>query len=55
MLPLYLTFDIVEKDKTIDFLTRLLNMSILEGCEAACDGPHHGKWSKTMVFLIFLK
>jgi hypothetical protein len=52
MLPLCVTFDIVHKEKTVEFFTKILSMSILEGCETACDGPHEGKWSKTMVKLL---
>ena len=54
VLPLCFAFEIFHKEKTIDFYTSLLNMSILEGCEAVCDGPYDGKWSKTMVYKYIL-
>ena len=44
----------------MDFYTNLLKMSILrheefeEGCEASCNGPYDGKWSKTMVINMLL-
>jgi hypothetical protein len=49
MLPLCVTFDIVHNEKTVEFFTKILSMSILERCETAYDGPYDGKWSKTMV------
>jgi len=38
----------------MDFFTNILGMKILrheefeEGCDAQCNGPYSGKWSKTM-------
>lgn len=54
MRPLHFVFKICNRQKTMDFYTNLLKMSILrheefeEGCEASCNGPYDGKWSKTM-------
>merc|ERR1712127_139146 len=54
MRPLHFVFKICNRAKTMDFYTNLLKMSILrheefeEGCEASCNGPYDGKWSKTM-------
>lgn len=55
MRPLHFVFKICNRSKTMDFYRNLLKMSILrheefeEGCEASCNGPYDGKWSKTMV------
>lgn len=52
---LHFVYKIANRAKTIDFYTNILNMKILrheefeEGCNAACNGPYDGKWSKTMV------
>ena len=52
---LHWVFKIGSRTKTIDFYLNILNMQILrheefeEGCDAACNGPYDGKWSKTMV------
>lgn len=41
--------------KNVDFFRDKLGMEVLrhevfeEGCEAACNGPYSGKWSKTMI------
>lgn len=41
--------------KNVDFFRDKLGMTVLrhevfdEGCEAACNGPYSGKWSKTMI------
>lgn len=41
--------------KNVDFFRDKLRMTVLrhevfeEGCEAACNGPYNGKWSKTMI------
>lgn len=37
MKPLRLAFQICDKEKTLDFYTNILKMSILEGSEAPCD------------------
>jgi lactoylglutathione lyase len=52
---LHWVFKIGSRTKTIDFYLNILNMKILrheefeEGCDAACNGPYDGKWSKTMI------
>jgi catechol 2,3-dioxygenase-like lactoylglutathione lyase family enzyme len=53
--PLHFVFKIGSRTKTIDFYQNILNMKALrheefdEGCNAACNGPYDGKWSKTMI------
>lgn len=60
MRPLHFVFKICNRKKTMDFYTNILRMSILrheefeEGCEASCNGPYAGKWSKTMVHFFIL-
>ncbi len=55
MRPLHYVFKICNRKSTMDFYLNILKMSILrheefeEGCEASCNGPYDGKWSKTMV------
>jgi len=52
---LHWVFRIADRKKTIDFYKNVLGMKILrheeftEGCEAKCNGPYDGHWSKTMV------
>ncbi|TRY73215.1 hypothetical protein TCAL_01956 [Tigriopus californicus] len=52
---LHWVFKIGNRSKTMDFYRNILGMKILrheefkEGCEAACNGPYDGQWSKTMV------
>lgn len=53
--PLHFVFKIGSRTKTISFYQTLLGMKVLrheefiEGCNAACNGPYDGKWSKTMI------
>lgn len=53
--PLHFVFKIANRTKTIDFYKNILNMKVLrheefeQGCDAACNGPYDGKWSKTMI------
>lgn len=53
--PLHYVFKIGNRPKTIAFYRQLLGMTVLrheeftEGCNAACNGPYDGKWSKTMI------
>lgn len=53
--PLHFVFKIGNRTKTIAFYRQLLGMVVLrheeftEGCNAACNGPYSGKWSKTMI------
>ncbi|CAI5445736.1 unnamed protein product [Caenorhabditis angaria] len=52
---LHYVFKIANRQKTIDFYTKTLGMKILrheefeKGCEATCNGPFDGCWSKTMI------
>lgn len=52
---LHWVFKIGDRTKTMDFYRNVLGMKILrheefkEGCEASCNGPYDGHWSKTMV------
>ncbi|XP_066917498.1 glyoxalase domain-containing protein 4-like [Clytia hemisphaerica] len=52
---LHFVFKVADRKATIDFYRNVLGMKILrheefeKGCEAACNGPYDGKWSKTMV------
>lgn len=52
---LHWVFKIGNRQKTMDFYRNILGMKVLrheefqEGCEAACNGPYDGHWSKTMV------
>lgn len=53
--PLHFVFQIGNRTKTMDFYLNILNMKVLrheefeQGCDAACNGPYDGKWSKTMI------
>lgn len=53
--PLHFVFKIGNRAKTLAFYRDMLGMRVLrheeftEGCDAACNGPYDGKWSKTMV------
>lgn len=55
MRPLHFVFKICSRKPTMDFYLNLLKMKVLrheefqEGCEASCNGPYDGKWSKTMI------
>lgn len=52
---LHYVFKVGDRQKCIGFLKDILGMKILrheeftEGCQAFCNGPYDGKWSKTMV------
>nr|CAG4646408.1 EOG090X09EK [Macrothrix elegans] len=52
---LHFVFKVGDRPNTIKFYKDVLGMKILrheefeKGCEAACNGPYDGKWSKTMV------
>lgn len=52
---LHFVFKVANRQATIDFYRKVLGMKILrheefeKGCEAACNGPYDGRWSKTMV------
>ena len=52
---LHFVLKIANRKANYDFFTKVLGMKILrheefeKGCEAACNGPYDGKWSKTMV------
>lgn len=52
---LHFVFKVADRKATIDFYRNVLGMKILrheefeKGCEAACNGPYDGRWSKTMV------
>ncbi|KAI6240043.1 Glyoxalase-like domain-containing protein [Aphelenchoides fujianensis] len=52
---LHYVFRVGNRQKAIEFYTKELLMKVLrheefeEGCEATCNGPYAGKWSKTMV------
>jgi len=53
--PLHWVFKIGDLEKTISFYTTVFKMKIhrheefSSGCEATCNGPYGGAWSKTMV------
>ncbi|RUS77542.1 hypothetical protein EGW08_014696 [Elysia chlorotica] len=53
--PLHYVFKIGKRTETIKFYRDVLGMKILrheefdQGCEATCNGPYDGKWSKTMI------
>ncbi|KAF8357623.1 glod-4, partial [Pristionchus pacificus] len=53
--PLHYVIKIGDRKKSYEFYVGTLGMKILrheefgEGCEAECNGPYNGKWSKTMV------
>ncbi|KAE9551618.1 hypothetical protein FO519_005170 [Halicephalobus sp. NKZ332] len=52
---LHYVFKTSNRQKTYDFYVKKLGMKILrheefgKGCEASCNGPFDGKWSKTMI------
>ncbi|KAL5016739.1 hypothetical protein ScPMuIL_006328 [Solemya velum] len=52
---LHFVFKIGNRKETAKFYKDILGMKFLrheefeEGCEASCNGPYNGKWSKTMV------
>jgi len=52
---LHYVFKIGDRKATAEFYRDVLGMTVLrheefsEGCDAACNGPYAGKWSKTMV------
>jgi len=52
---LHFVFKVGDRTKTAHFYRNVLGMKFLrheefeEGCEAACNGPYDGKWSKSMV------
>lgn len=52
---LHFVLKIGNRKKNIDFFKNILGMTVLrheefeKGCEAACNGPYDGKWSKTMI------
>lgn len=52
---LHYVFKIPDRKETIRFYKEVLGMKVLrheefsEGCEATCNGPYAGRWSKTMV------
>ena len=53
--PLHWCFKIGDRKKNIDFFKNVLGMTTFrheefdEGCEATCNGPYSGRWSKTMI------
>lgn len=53
--PLHWVFKVGDRARTMEFYRAVLGMQVLRheefetGCEAACNGPYDGKWSKTMV------
>ncbi|CAB3402124.1 unnamed protein product [Caenorhabditis bovis] len=52
---LHYVFRIANREKSYDFYTKVLKMKVLrheefkKGCEATCNGPYDGQWSKTMI------
>ena len=52
---LHFVFKIGNRRSNVNFFINILGMKVLrheefeEGCDAACNGPYDGKWSKTMV------
>ncbi|CAH1969312.1 unnamed protein product [Acanthoscelides obtectus] len=52
---LHYVFKIPDRKETMRFYRNVLGMKVLrheefsEGCEATCNGPYKGRWSKTMV------
>ncbi|KAJ8982121.1 hypothetical protein NQ317_002847 [Molorchus minor] len=52
---LHYVFKIPDRKETMKFYREVLGMKVLrheefsEGCEATCNGPYSGRWSKTMV------
>lgn len=53
--PLHWVFKVGDRARTMEFYKKVLGMKVLRheefetGCEAMCNGPYDGKWSKTMV------
>lgn len=53
--PLHWVFKIGDRRKNIEFFREILGMTTFrheefdEGCEATCNGPYSGNWSKTMI------
>lgn len=52
---LHFVFKVADRKSTIHFYKNVLGMQVLrheefeKGCEAFCNGPYDGKWSKTMI------
>eukprot|EP00088_Acartia_fossae_P005937 TRINITY_DN12693_c0_g1_i1.p1 TRINITY_DN12693_c0_g1~~TRINITY_DN12693_c0_g1_i1.p1 ORF type:complete len:310 (+),score=91.19 TRINITY_DN12693_c0_g1_i1:38-931(+) len=52
---LHWVFKIGNRKESMNFYKNILGMKVLrheefeKGCEAACNGPYDGKWSKTMI------
>jgi len=52
---LHWVFKIGNRKESMDFYKNILGMKVLrheefeKGCEAMCNGPYDGKWSKTMI------
>jgi lactoylglutathione lyase len=52
---LHFVFKIGNREASINFYTKILGMTVLRheefegGCEATCNGPYDGAWSKTMI------
>ncbi|XKL63561.1 hypothetical protein PGB90_005925 [Kerria lacca] len=52
---LHFVFKIGDRVKNIEFFRNILGMKVLrheefkEGCDAKCNGPYDGRWSKTMI------
>lgn len=53
--PLHWVFKIGNRQENLKFFRDILGMKLLrheefsEGCEATCNGPYNGRWSKTMI------
>jgi catechol 2,3-dioxygenase-like lactoylglutathione lyase family enzyme len=52
---LHFVLKVADRNAAVSFYRDLLGMTVLrheefkEGCEAFCNGPYDGQWSKTMV------
>ncbi|EDO47433.1 predicted protein [Nematostella vectensis] len=52
---LHFVFKVANRTETAKFYREILGMKVLrheefeKGCDAACNGPYDGKWSKTMI------
>lgn len=52
---LHFVFKVSDRKQTLHFFRDVLGMKVLrheefkEGCQAACNGPYDGQWSKTMI------
>jgi catechol 2,3-dioxygenase-like lactoylglutathione lyase family enzyme len=52
---LHFVLKVADRNAAVSFYRDLLGMTVLrheefhKGCEATCNGPYNGKWSKTMV------